>query len=153
MKFKVEPRDLLIFIIFCIFLLYLCCVAVLNLSSLATEGVFYGLLPFKAFTPRYITATIVLFILALVGIFLAVSSYIFDRESGFGFSLGAKKNDGYARWAKKSEVKKQLKSVDPRAYTADAAGLVVINDGKTMWVDERHIILLLVLLVLVKHRQ
>ena len=136
MRFKVEPKDLLIFIIFCIFLLYLCCVAVLNLSSLATEGVFYGLLPFKAFTPRYITATIVLFILALVGIFLAVSSYIFDRESGFGFSLGAKKNDGYARWAKKSEVKKQLKSVDPRAYTADAAGLVVINDGKTMWVDD-----------------
>ena len=136
MKFKVEPRDLLIFVIFCIFLLYLCCIAVLNLSSLATEGHFYGLLPFMAFAPRYITATIVLFILALVGIFLAVSSYIFDRESGFGFSLGAKKNDGYARWAKKSEVKKQLKSVDPKAYTADAAGLVVINDGKTMWVDD-----------------
>ena len=136
MKFKVEPRDLLIFVIFCIFLLYLCCIAVLNLSTLATDGRFYGLLPFMAFAPRYITATITLFILSLVGIFLAVSSYIFDRESGFGFSLGAKKNDGYARWAKKSEVKKQLKSVDPKAYTADAAGLVVINDGKTMWVDD-----------------
>jgi len=136
MKFKVEPRDLVIFIIFCIFLLYLCCIAVLNISSLATEGHFYGLLPFMAFAPRYITATIVLFILALVGIFLAVSSYIFDRESGFGFSLGSKKNDGYARWAKKNEVKKQLKSVDPKAYTADAAGLVVINDGKKMWVDD-----------------
>jgi len=136
MKFKVEPRDLVIFIIFCIFLLYLCCIAVLNISSLATEGHFYGLLPFMAFAPRFITATIMLFILALVGIFLAVSSYIFDRESGFGFSLGSKKNDGYARWAKKSEVKKQLKAVDPKAYTADAAGLVVINDGKTMWVDD-----------------
>ena len=136
MKFKVEPRDLLIFVIFCIFLLYLCCVAVLNISTLSVEGHFYGLLPFKAFSPRFITATITLFILSLIGIFLAVSSYIFDRESGFGFSLGAKKNDGYARWAKKYEVKKQLKKVDPKAYTADAAGLVVINDGKTLWVDD-----------------
>ena len=123
MKFKVEPRDLVIFIIFCIFLLYLCCIAVLNISSLATEGHFFGLLPFRAFTGRYIAATLVVFTLALVGIFLAVSSYIFDRESGFGFSLGAKKNDGYARWARKSEVKKQLKRVDPKAYTADAADL------------------------------
>ena len=136
MKFKVEPRDLLIFVIFCIFLLYLCCITVLNISTLSSEGHFYGLLPFLAFAPKYITATITLFILSLIGIFLAVSSYIFDRESGFGFSLGAKKSDGYARWAKKGEVKKQLKKVDPKAYTADAAGLVVINDGKTLWVDD-----------------
>ena len=136
MKFKIEPRDLVIFIIFCIFLLYLCCIAVLNISSLATEGHFFGLVPFMAFSSRYITATIMLFIVALLGIFMAVSSYIFDRESGFGFNIGAKKNDGYARWAKKNEVKKQLKRVDPRAYSADAAGLVVINDGRTLWVDD-----------------
>ncbi len=37
---------------------------------------------------------------------------------------------------KKSDVKKQLKKVDPKAYRADAAGLVVINDGKEMWVDD-----------------
>ena len=135
MKFKVEPRDFLIFVIFCVFLLYLCCIAVLNISTLSSEGHFYGLLPFMAFAPRYITATITLFILALIGIFLAVSSYIFDREEGFGFSFGSKKNDGYARWARKGEVKKQLKKVDPKAYTADAAGLVVINNGKTLWVD------------------
>ncbi|MBQ8218947.1 MAG: type IV secretory system conjugative DNA transfer family protein, partial [Bacilli bacterium] len=54
----------------------------------------------------------------------------------FGFTMGGKKNDGYARWAKKNEIKKQLKQVDPKAYTADAAGLVVINDGKTLWVDD-----------------
>ena len=134
MNFKVEPRDLLIFVIFCIFLLYICCIGVLNASSLATEGHLYGLLPFKAFTPRYIAATFTFFLLALIGIFLAVNSYIFDRESGFGFSLG-KTNHGYARWARKSEIKRQLKLVDPKAPTADAAGLVVINNGKQMWVD------------------
>lgn len=136
MKFKVEPRDLLIFGIFCIFLLYICCIGVLNASYLAQEGRFYGLLPFEAFSGRYITTTLTFFILSLIGIFLAVNSYIFDRESGFGFGLGAKKNDGYARWAKKYEVKKQLKQVDPKAYTADAAGIVVINDGKKLWVDD-----------------
>ena len=136
MKFRVEAKDLIVFGIFCVFLLYLCCVGVLNISYLATEGRFFGLLPFKAFTGKYIGATISLFILSLLGVFTAVKSYIFERESGFGFSIGAKKNDGYARWAKKNEVKKQLKMVDPKAYTADAAGMVVMNDGKTLWVDD-----------------
>ena len=134
MNFKVDPKDLLIFVIFCIFLLYICCIGVLNASYLATEGHFYGLLPFEAFTPKYITTTLMFFFLSLIGIFLAVNSYIFDRESGFGFSFG-KNNQGYARWAKKYEVKKQLKPVDPKAPTADAAGLVVINNGKKLWVD------------------
>ena len=136
MKFKIEEKDFIILICFCILLLYICSIGVLNLSTLATEGHFYGLLPFKAFTGEYIGATLVLFILSLIGVFAAVNSYIFDRESGFGFSIGNKKNNGYARWAKKSEIQKQLKRVDPKAYTADAAGLVVINDGKTLWVDD-----------------
>ena len=135
MKFKIEPRDLLIFGIFCIFLFYICCIGVLNISYVASEGRFYGLSPFKALTGEYILTTLMFFIFALIGIFLAVNSYIFDRESGFGFGLGPKKNNGYARWARKSEIKKQLKEVDPKAYNADAAGLVVINNGKKLWVD------------------
>ena len=134
MKFNVEKKDLIIFGIFCIFLLYICCIGVLNASTLATEGRFYGLLPFEAFTGKYIGTTLVLFVLALLGIFGATSSYIFDRESGFGFNLGKNEN-GYARWAKKGEVKRQLKKIDPKAYTADAAGLVVMNNGKELWVD------------------
>ena len=134
MKIKVEPKDFIIFIVFCIFLLYICCIGVLNVSALASEGKFYGLLPFAALGPKYIATTLVLFVLCLLGIFGAVSSYIFDRESGFGFSF-SKSEKGYARWAKKNEVKKQLKKVDPKAYTSDAAGLVVMNDGKELWVD------------------
>ena len=134
MRFKVETKDLITFLIFCVFLLYICCIGVLNVSSLASKGEFYGLLPFAAFQKEYIGATLVLFVLGLLGIFSAVSSYIFDRESGFGFSLG-KSDNGYARWAKKSEIKRDLKKVDPKAYTADAAGLVVMNNGKDLWVD------------------
>ena len=134
MKFKVETKDLVIFIIFCVFLFYICCIGVLNTASLASTGKFYGLSPFLAFTKEYIGTTLILFILGLLGIFGAVSSYIFDRESGFGFSLNKSEN-GYARWAKKSEIRRDLKKVDPKAYTADAAGLVVMNNGKNLWVD------------------
>ena len=136
MKFKAEPKDVLIFCLFCLFLLLVCSIVVVNAGYLANYGYFYGLNPFKGFTHKYITATFVLFFLALIGIFTAVSSYFFDRESGFGFSFGSKKNDGYSRWAKKNEIKKQLKEVDPKAYSADAAGIVVINEGNKMWVDD-----------------
>ena len=135
MKFNAEPKDWIMFGCFSVFLLYMCAIGVLNATSLATEGVFYGFSPFEAFTGKYIGATLVLFILALVGIFSAVSSYFFDAEGGFGFFSKRKKDKGYSRWAKKSEIKKQLKCVDPKAYTSEAAGLTVINNGKKMWVD------------------
>lgn len=134
MKFRAEPKDVLIFICFCIFLLYLIAIGVLNASSLTTTGEFYGFVPFEAFSSDFIASTLTFYILALVGIFVTVSSYFFDREKGFGFST-SKKDKGYSRWAKESEVKKQLVEVDPKAYTADAAGLVVINNGKKIWVD------------------
>ena len=134
MKFKIEPKNLVIFLTFCVLYLYICCIGVLNVSSILSNGKAYGLVPFEAFTEQYFGATIVLFVLGLLGIFGTVSSYIFDRESGFGFSIGRTDN-GYARWAKKGEIKRDLKKVDPKAYTADAAGLVVMNNGKKLWVD------------------
>ena len=135
MKFNAEPKDWILFGCFSVFLLYMCAIGVLNATSLATEGVIYGFNPFPAFTSKYIGATIILFILALAGIFSAVSSYFFDVESGFGFFSKKKKDKGYSRWAKDSEIKKKLSLVDPKAYTADVAGLPVINNGKKMWVD------------------
>ena len=136
MKFNAEPRDVLIFALFAIFLLLVCSLVVVNASYLANEGQFYGFNPFAGFGPKYIAGTFVLFLFVMIGIFAAVSSYFFDRDSGFGFSFGSKKTDGYARWARKGEVKKQLKVVDPKAYNADAAGIVVINTGDKIWVDD-----------------
>ena len=135
MKFRAEPQDVVIFVVFCIFILLVSSIVVVNAAYLANYGEFYGLNPFMGFSGKYVTATFVLFFLILVGIFTAVGSYFFDRENGVGFSLGSKKSDGYARWAKKREVKKQLSLVDPKAYKADAAGIVVINEGHRMWVD------------------
>jgi len=41
LKFRAEPKDLLIFGIFCLFLLYFVAIAVLNLSSFANENTFH----------------------------------------------------------------------------------------------------------------
>ncbi len=139
MKFKVEPKDFLLFVVYCGLLLYLCAIAVLNFVSLSTDGTFYGLLPFLAFTPKYIAATLILFIISLVGIFTSVSSYIFkkDKDGGFGIILKKKSSDGYSSWAKDKDIKEQsgIEKVDPLADTLDAAGIPIINNGKEMWVD------------------
>ena len=135
LKITAEPKDFAIFGIFCVFLLYLSCIAVLNISYIATEGVLWGLSPFRAFTSRYFGATMVVFVAGLIGVFASVKSYIFDRESGFGFSTRKKDKGGYSRWAKPEEVKKQLVEVDPKAYKSNGAGIAVINNGKRLWVD------------------
>ena len=140
MKFKIEPKDLLIFCIYCILLLYLCAIAVLNVSSFAQEGKFYGLLPFKAFTGSYLPLTLFLFIASLVAIFASVSSYIFKREKGshgIGLIVKEKSSDGYSKWSSEKDIKNQSKveKVSPLSDTLDAAGIPLINNGKEMWID------------------
>lgn len=139
MKFKITPKDALIFCLYCILLLYLCAIAVLNFSSFINEGEFYGLLPFEAFTSDYIVLTLFMFVIALVLIFSSVSSYIFNKEKGkgFGIKLGEKQESGYARWATEKEIKNDtnVAKVDPKAETLNAAGIPLINNGKEIWVD------------------
>ena len=135
LKITAEPKDFAIFGVFCVFLLYLSCIAVLNISYISIEGEFWGLSPFKAFTGRYIGTTLIVFAAGLIGVFASVKSYVFDRESGFGFSTHKKDKGGYSRWAKPEEIKKQLVEIDPKAYRTNGAGIAVINDGKKLWVD------------------
>jgi len=139
MNFRVSPGDLLLFIVFCIFLLFLCAIAVLNVASLINAGTFAGLNPFPAFVSPYLGGTITIFIAVLVAIFLSVSSYIFDKESGSGFSfkLGEKNEKGYSRWTKNHEMKKakDVVKIKIQQEHAEAAGVTLLNNGKEMWVD------------------
>ena len=137
MKFRAEPKDIMMFIAFCFFLLYMVAIGVLNATSLLNTGTFYGVVPFEAFSGEYIATTLTFFFLVLIGIFVAVSSYFFDREKGFGFKT-SKKDKGYSRWAKDKEIKtaKNIHEIDPKAYTAPYAGIPVINNGNKMWVDD-----------------
>ncbi len=139
MKFKISPKDFLIFCLYCVLLLYLCAIAVLNFSSFINEGKFYGLLPFKAFTGDYIVLTLFMFFISLVFIFSSVSSYVFSKEKGkgFGLKLGEKTESGYARWSTDKEIKTDtdIVRVNPKAETLNAAGIPLINNGKDIWVD------------------
>ena len=135
LKFRAEPQDVLIFVIFAIFLLYVVALGVLNIPVLANEGHFYGLNPLPAFSTKNITTTMVFYILFLAGIFVSVSSYFFEREEGFGITT-SKKDKGYSRWAKDKEMKKELKYVDPNAKNSTVAGVPLILKDHEIWVDD-----------------
>ena len=69
MKFRITGKDLLIFIVFAVLLLYLCAIGVANITSFSHEGTFSGLNPMPAFTHN-LGATLVFFVIFLVTIFL-----------------------------------------------------------------------------------
>ena len=139
MKFKIEKKDFIIFVCYSILLLYLCCVAVLNFSSLSSDGSFYGLMPFKAFRNPYLPVTIGLFVAGEVLVFTSVSSYIFskDKKSDKLLSFKKKESDGYAQWGNKKEIinSKGIEKVDPKSDNISAAGITLINNGKEIYVD------------------
>lgn len=138
LKFRADLKDIVIFLIFCLVLLYLIAIAVLNLNSVAVDGTFRGLNPFPAFTSEFITATLLFYVLALVAILTACSSYFFEREEGFGITTQKKsKNDGYSKLMSDKDMKKDygIKKVHLKDDSYEAGGIPVINDGKDAWVD------------------
>ena len=139
MKFRITKKDLTIFAAFCVLLLYLCAIAILNFDSFANSGAFYGLLPFKAFTLHYLPLTLGMFFVALIVIFSSVSSYIFNKEKGkgVGIKLGEKEEKGYARWAKEKEIAedKGVECVDPSADSISAAGVPLFYKKDKVYVD------------------
>lgn len=136
LKFRAEAKDIVIFIIFCFVLLYFVAIAVLNLVEFSSTATFHGLNPFPAFSGEYITPTLVFFLLALVMIMTSVSNYFFERDKGFGITTGKSEPKGYARWANEKEMKKKLDMVKVTADHVDHAGVVLMNNGKELWVDD-----------------
>ncbi len=139
LRFRADKKDIVIFLIFCVVLLYLIAIAVLNLNSFATEGTFRGLNPFPAFSMEFILPTMLFYILSLVAIIAGCSSLFFEREKGFGITTDKKsKNDGYSKLMSESEMKKDygIKKVHLKDDTYDAGGIPIINNGKDAWVDD-----------------
>jgi type IV secretory pathway TraG/TraD family ATPase VirD4 len=135
-KFRAEAEDIVIFILFCFALLYFVAIAILNLVSFAADTTFHGLNPIPAFTGEYLVPTIIFFLLALIMIMTSVSNYFFEREKGFGVTAGKADPKGYARWAKEKEMKKKLPMVKVTADKSEHAGVVIMNNGKELWVDD-----------------
>ena len=136
LKFRADKDDVMIFIVFAIFLLYIVAIGIVNLHSFATEGYFSGLNPFPAFTPKFLWMTLLIYFLALVGMLISVKSYFFEMEKGFGFTT-EKKDKGYSRWAKDKEIKAEddIVMVTPGQEYSNAAGVPLILNDKEAWVD------------------
>ena len=79
-KFRVDAEDLLIFILFAIFLLYIVAIIVANVHTFGVEGRLTGINPFPAFSTDCLKATILFYLVSLLGLFTGVSSWIFERE-------------------------------------------------------------------------
>jgi len=149
LKFRASVKDVVIFFIFCIFLLYLVAIAVLNLNYFASYGFFYGLNPFPAFGKEFIVKTLAFYLLALVGVFMSTSSYFFEREKGFGYTSKKKtESKGWAKWLEIDDAKKasDIKKVDLWKDEYDSSGIPLIIEGKAIrgsklkkcsaWVDD-----------------
>ena len=150
LKFRASVKDVVIFFIFCIFLLYLVAIAVLNLHYFSIYGYFYGLNPFPAFGPDLIVSTLVFYLLALVGVFMSASSYFFEREKGFGYTSKKKEESkgGWAKWMEDTDMKKayDIKQIELEKSEYDHSGVPIIIEGKKQhgtklqkckaWVDD-----------------
>ena len=136
LKFRASKKDLKIFGVFSVFLLYLCCLVVVNIKEVVSFGTLAGLNPFPAFLPENIIITIVIFLCALISILTSVSSHFFSREKGFGFTTDKKDEAGYSRWATEKEMQKELKAVLPNDEKSEYAGIPLINNGKKIWIDD-----------------
>ena len=135
LKFRADKDDLIIFGIFAIFLLYIIAIGIVNLHTLTTEGVFSGFNPFPAFTPQFLWMTVLIYVVALIGMFASVKSYFFEMEKGFGITT-EKKDKGYSRWAKDKEIQQELTMVPLQAETASAGGVPLILKENEAWVDD-----------------
>lgn len=138
LKIRVTSKDFTLFVLFCIVLLYFSSIAVLNLFSVINDGELYGFNPIEGFSFKYLPATLLVFFGVLIFVFASVSSTIFERVSGGpGLKIGEHASDGYSRWLEEKEMKKAFKIVKVGVQDEDATagGVVFINDGKNMWVD------------------
>ncbi len=139
LKFVAKPKDVIIFVIFCIFLLYLVAIGVLNLYYLSHENILWGFNPIPAFYPNMIVSTLTLYLFALIGLFMSVSSYFFDREKGFGFGKKKDKDEaGWARWMKDDEMKKAygIQKIILKDEEYEHAGIPIIINEKEAYVDD-----------------
>ena len=137
LKFRATGKDLAIFAVFAVVLLYLVAIAVLNIASFALDMTFHGFNPLPAFSSEYIWHTVIGFIFALAFIITSVSSYFFEREKGVGVTTKSKEEKGYSRWATEKEFRSNsdMHRVLPNQETSEYAGIPLINNGKEIWVD------------------
>ena len=134
LKFRATPEDLVRFGIVAAVLFVVVAIAVANILTFAQYGTTSGINPLPALMPEHILDTLFVYILCIIGLFLSVKSYFFEREKGIGFTT-EKKDKGYSRWAKEKEIKQELERVEIKQRRSKAAGVPLVLTKDEMWVD------------------
>ena len=139
LKFRADAKDVMVFIIFSIVWLFVVALAVVNVSAFINDELF-TLNFLLAFTSRNIGATLLCFVVGIIAAFAGVKSVFIERDEdskGIGLSLSEKKVKNYSRWAKDKEIQRSqdVKQVNPLAAKADAAGIPLMMNQKSVWVD------------------
>ena len=139
LKIRVKKKDFMYFILISIVLFLGCSILAINFLGLSKEGNLVGFNLFKYYDLTAFSLSLVFFVVSMIFIFTSVSSTIFNFEKGgLGLVFGDKDEKGYNRWLTTKEMKNAwcVKPVVINQPTSDAGGIVFINDGKKMWVDD-----------------
>ena len=137
LKFRADPKDWMIFIVFSFMWLIIVSLLVVNIYNFMNEEDF-SVNFFLAFTSlTKLGVTLLIFIAGLVVAFTSVKSFFFEREKGIGISTGPKKENGYSRWCKNKEMKGApgIVIIKPIDDNIPKGGIPLYNDGKEVWVD------------------
>ena len=134
LKVRFEKQDMQKFGLYALLLFIVVVLIMSNLRSISSGDGFAGL-SFIALEPSALPGTLVVYLLTLVGLVVSCKSYFFEFDKGFGFTT-EKKMDGYSKWADKKTMQAELKPVNAAEFNSKYAGIPLINDGKTLWVDD-----------------
>ena len=85
-KFRASAEDLMRFVVICIALFFVICIAVSNILTFSQFGRLSGFNPLPALQPEHILDTLFVYVLCIAGLFISVKSYFFEREKGFGLT-------------------------------------------------------------------
>ncbi len=132
-----STKDIVKFLIYCVFLLYLVAIGVLNIHYFSTESYFWGLNPFPAFGREFLITTIVFYIAALTASIMGVSNFLIQRDKGFGFTTKQKEEKGYEKMADEKAVKNwpDIKKVVLKDNNFEYGGIPFLLNEKESYVN------------------
>lgn len=138
-RYRADAKDAVIFCIFSVCWLFVVALAVANVYQFL-NGEPFTLNFLLGFKLKNIAVTLIFFVVGIVAAFAGVKSIFLEKEdeaTGFGITIGSKKEKNYSRWAKDKEIQTDadVVRVDPKASKADAAGIPLIMNPKEVWVD------------------
>ena len=78
LKMRFDADDMKKFLIACVIIFYIVCIAIANLSTVTATGDFTGLNPLPALKSDMIATTLILYVIAIAALLISCKSYFFE---------------------------------------------------------------------------